>query len=129
MLNAQDTQYTLAGDGQIFFQEQASNPMPGEAIAMLTKGGDILKPKVVLLENAVTATQDKVKLSEHVQAWLERHIGMVLEPLVALEETGDFKAPVKGIAFQVYEALGIVPREQLESLIAELDTDDRRDLQ
>ncbi len=128
MLNALDTQYTLGEDGQIFYQEQASNPMPGESIAMLAKGADILKPKVILLENAVTAAQDKTKLRDYVQAWLGRHIGVVLEPLVALEETGDFKAAVKGIAFQVHEALGIVPREQLASLITELDADDRRDL-
>ncbi len=128
MLNAKDTQYTLAEDGQVFYQEQASNPLPGEAIAMIAKGGDILKPKVVMLDNDVVASQDKTALRDHVQGWLERHIGTVLEPLVALEETGSFKASVKGIAFQVHEALGIVPREQLESLISELDADDRRDL-
>jgi len=59
---------------------------------------------------------------------LARHIKTVLEPLVALGDESDFKPAVKGIAFQVHEALGIVPREQLEDLIAQLDTDDRRDL-
>jgi len=128
MLNAQDIQFTLAEDGQIFYQKQASNPMPGEVIAMLAKGGDILKPKVVVLDHDISKDVDKAALRDHLQAWLGRHIGVVLEPLVDLGETGDFKAPVKGIAFQVHEALGIVPREQLEGLIADLDSDDRRDL-
>lgn len=128
MLDAQDTQFTLAEDGQLHYQPQASNPVPGEAVAMLAKGDDILKPKIVVLDNDVTAAQDKAKLREHLEGWLKRHIGEVLEPLVALEDMGEVKSAVKGIAFQVHEALGIVPREQLETLISELDADDRRDL-
>lgn len=128
MLNAQDSQYTLAEDGQVFYQEQASNPLPGDAVAMIAKGEDILKPKVVLLETDLTKGQDQVALREHVQGWLERHVAEVLEPLVQLNDAGDFKPSVKGIAFQVHEAMGIVPREQVESLITELDADDRRDL-
>lgn len=128
MLNAQDTQFRLAEDGQISYQAQASNPLPGEAIAMLAKGDDVLKPKVVMLEVDALKNQDAAALRDHLQGWFARHVGSVLEPLVALEKTDDVKAPTKGIAFQVHEALGIVPREQLEDLIAGLDVDDRRDL-
>ena len=128
MLDAQDTQFTLAEDGQLHYQPQASNPVPGEVVAILSKGDDILKPKIVVLDNDVTTAQDKAKLREHLEGWLKRHVGDVLEPLVALEDVGEVKSAVKGIAFQVHEALGIVPREQLESLISELDADDRRDL-
>ena len=128
MLNAQDTQYTLGEDAQIHYQPQASNPLPGEAIAMLVKGERILKPKVVMLDGASIGDVDKVVLRAHLEEWLGRHIASVLEPLVALEDMGEAKAPVKGIAFQVYEALGIAAREQLENLIGALDADDRRDL-
>ncbi|HOO81332.1 MAG TPA: hypothetical protein PK513_02380 [Alphaproteobacteria bacterium] len=128
MLNAQDTQYTLKEDAQIHYQPQVSNPLPGEAIAMLVKGERILKPKVVMLDGASIGDVDRVALRAHLEGWLERHIANVLEPLVALEDMGDAKAPVKGIAFQVYQALGIAAREQLEDLIGELDADDRQDL-
>lgn len=128
MLDALDTQYRLAEDGQVSYQPQASNPLPGEPVAMVVKGEDILKPKVVLLEADILKNQDGPALREHLQGWLGRHIASVLEPLVALEDLGDFKAPVKGIAFQVHEALGILTREHVEGLISELDADDRRDL-
>lgn len=128
MLDAQDTQYTLSVDGQIHYQPLASNPLPGEPVAMVVKGETILKPKVVMLDRAATGGVDKLALREHLEGWLGRHIASVLEPLVALEDMGEAKAPVKGIAFQVYEALGIVPRERLEDLIADLDADDRKDL-
>ena len=128
MLSAQDTQFTLAEDGHISYQEQASNPLPGEPVAILTRGEDILKPKVVILDADILKDHDKAALREHLQGWLVRHISHVLEPLVALESNEKLKAPAKGIAFQVHEALGIVPREALESLIVDLDADDRRDL-
>lgn len=128
MLNAQDSQFTLAEDGQVHYQPQASNPLPGEVVAMVARGGHILKPKVVVLENETTKGQDAAALQAHLEGWLARHIATVLEPLVALDETGEMKPAAKGIAQAVHEALGIVPREQLESLIEQLDTDDRRDL-
>jgi ATP-dependent RNA helicase SUPV3L1/SUV3 len=127
MLNAQDTQYTLAEDGRIFYQKQAGNPLPGEAVAILEKGSDVLTPGIVILD-AAAAGQDKTALLAHLHGWLARHIAAVLEPLVGLKDAGEVKEPVKEIARHVYEALGIVPREQLESLIAALDADDRRDL-
>ena len=45
-----------------------------------------------------------------------------------LEDDANLTGAAKGIAFQVHEGMGIVPREQLEGLIADLDTDMRRDL-
>ena len=128
MLDAEDIQFRLAEDGQISFQKQASNPLPGEPIAMLAKGDEILKPKVVMLDADVLKDQDKTALREHLEGWFSRHVASVLEPLVELQAENEFKPAVKGIAFQVHEALGIVPREQLEDLISELDADDRKDL-
>ena len=128
MLNAQDTQFTLAEDGHIHFQPKVGNPVPGEAVAMLTRGDSVLSPNVTVLQNELTTGQDEQALQQHLQAWLQKHIASVLEPLVALQDVASFKAPVQSIAKSVYDALGIVPREQLEELIAQLDTDDRKDL-
>ncbi len=123
MLKAQDSQFRLTEDGQVFYQAQASNPLPGEAIGRVEKGDDILKPKVVLSE-----AHNTPELREHLQGWLARHIGTVLEPLVALENDEHLKGAAKGIAFQVHEALGIVPRENLEDLIKDLTPESRADL-
>ena len=123
MMNSKDTQFTLGEDGQLFYQEQESNPMPGVAIGRVEKGEDILKPKVVLAE-----AYDSAELRTHLEGWLGRHIGAVLEPLVALENDEHLEGPAKGIAFQVHEALGIVPREGLEDLIKDLTPETRADL-
>ncbi len=128
MLNAADTHFTLAEDGQIFYQALPNNPLPGVAIARLVKGEDVLAPKVVVGEADILAGLDKAQVREKLEGWLTRHMGVVLEPLVALESNDALKGAAKGIAFQVHEALGIVPRENLEDLIADLTPDDRRDL-
>lgn len=128
MLNVEDKQFSLQGDGHILFQADPTNPLPGAAFAFLQKGDSILKPKVNFLEDHVFSGQDPAALRLHVEAWLGRHIAATLEPLVALENDETLQGSAKGIAFQVYEALGIVPREQLEDLIAGLDQETRRHL-
>ena len=126
MLNAQETQFTLGEDGQIFYQPLAGNPLPGEPIARLEKGETILKPKIALGEADALKDLEASAVREKLEGWLAGHLSAVLEPLVALEKADDLKGAVSGIVYQVYEALGIVPREKLEDLIADLDADDRR---
>lgn len=122
MLNAQTTQFKLNDDGRLYYQAMASNPLPGDPVAMLLKGRNILQPELDLLEEQPSGVK------EHLQQWLRAHIATVLEPLVALENDEDIQGAARGIAFQVYEAMGIVPREQVESLIDTLDQDGRRAL-
>ncbi len=126
MLNSKSEQFRLAEDGQISWQENASNPLPGVPIGALKKGAHILNPDFELLDVEVLKSLDASAVRGKVQDWLSGHIKGVLEDLMALEETEELSAEGKGIAFQLYEALGIMPREEVESLIAGLDTESRR---
>lgn len=129
MLNAQDSQFRLMEDGKIFYQSNPTNPLPGLPLAQVVKGGSILRPAVLVPESELAKDQDKGRLHTHLEGWISRHIAGVLAPLAALEkEDEDLKGPAKGIAFQVYEALGIVPRTQVGDLIAALDQDGRKAL-
>lgn len=120
MQSAIDKQFTLKEDGRIYFQVMASNPLPGEPVAKIGKGESVLRPRVEMLGDR--------EGRDRIEKWLQDHIRSVLEPLVALENTEGLKGPARGIVFQLYEALGILPREILADLIAGLDQDDRRDL-
>lgn len=126
MLNSKPEQFRLAEDGQISWQENPTNPLPGEAIATLKRGEHVLKPDFDFIDCALVAAQDAKALREKVQEWLAGHIKSVLEDLVALENTDELSPEGKGIAYQLHEALGIMPREQVEDLIAGLDTETRR---
>ena len=128
ILEATNEQFRLAEDGQVSFQSVASNPLPGEAIGHLQKSDDILKPEIVIHDNALTKDVDQAALKTRLGEWFAAHLKTVLEPLVELEETGELKPAVVEIANTVHAALGIVPREDLEDFIVQLDADDRKDL-
>lgn len=121
MQEAQDKQFTLKEDGRIYYQAMASNPLPGEPVGTIRKGEGILRP---------VAEMDAGHEEAHarVERWLQDHIARVLEPLAALGNREGLKPPAQDIAARVYDSLGIVPREELDSVIAGLDQDDRRDL-
>lgn len=121
MLNAKPEQFKLNDEGQILYQEKLGNPLPGVAVATLRKGESVLQPALEMIE------RDE-KAQEFLQGWLKAHIETVLEPLIALHNDAELSSPVKDIAETVYDALGIVPREKLEDLIAQLDTETRRTL-
>lgn len=126
MLNAQATQFTLNDEGQVLYQAAAGNPLPGEAVARVQKGGALLEPEVVLLDAPIIEGQDKKALTEFLQTWLKTHVQTVLAPLAALQNDPALQDAVKEIADQVYAASGIVPREEIENHIAGLDQDTRR---
>ncbi len=124
MLTALDKQFKLMDDGQIFFQPDASNPLPGEAVAKIRKGSAALMPVADVMAEA-----DKDAVQARMDLWLQSHIALVLEPLVKLQaETESLQQPVQDICARVYQAMGIIPREQIEDSIAALDAEMRQHL-
>lgn len=126
ILNSQPSQFSLADDGHILWRSDASNPLPGVPIALVRKGQDVLSPVAALVESDVLKDQGKDAVATFVQEWLKAHIAQVLEPLVALGRKNELpEGPIREIATQIYAAMGIVPRENIEALIAQLDQDGR----
>lgn len=139
ILDMKDTQFRLAEDGSISFQAVESNPLPGEVVAQLVKGESVLKP-AIKVTNAKGV--DEASLVQRLEAWRDAHIASVLELLVALKEPlkqpeakegeeapaplPEITSVVQEILDAVYDSMGILPREQLESLIGKIDADDRR---
>lgn len=109
------SQFKIMPDGLIYYQLDASNPLPGEAVARLKKGENALAPGFALIEG-VSAVSEAM-----VEEWLKTHIESVLEPLAKLNETGDLAEPVKQIAAALHTHMGILPREALEEPIQKLD--------
>jgi ATP-dependent RNA helicase SUPV3L1/SUV3 len=128
MLSALDSQFKINEEGQIFYQENPSNPLPGQIFAYARKGDSILAPQVALYDSDLVKADEKEAARLYVQAWLGRHIASVLEPLVALAENSDLKDSAKPIAAALYESLGVIPREKLEPFMAGLDQEGRRAL-
>ncbi|MAS87426.1 MAG: hypothetical protein CMH30_05560 [Micavibrio sp.] len=115
-----NNQFSLNDKGEIFWQALANNPMPGVMVAKLTKGETLLKPAVTLLE---PSEEGQEKIAE----WLESHIEEKLKPLMQLHDDNLEEAP-KQIATALYEAMGVVPRAELEDVISKLEEQGRAQL-
>ena len=128
VLKSEDKQFKLADDGQILWQADATNPMPGQPIGAVKKGDQLLKPRAEMIDSNLVDGADKNAVQEKLQEWLERYVHFALEPLFRLTGGDDLTAQARGIAFQLQEGLGILPRAQLEDLIAGLDEEGRKAL-
>lgn len=127
-LEAQTKQFTLKDDGQIYFQPDSTNPLPGEPLARVQKGEGLLQPSVVLIEGRDLGGEDPASVTEHVATWLKAHIYTVLEPLFGLLSDENMAEPVKEIALKLFAGMGIVSRGTVEQAIAQLDPEMRKSL-
>lgn len=123
---AQPKQFSMKEDGKIYFQPDSTNPLPGDVLATIAKGESLLQPAVTLVEGRDLGAEKAEDVLGAVQTWLKAHIYTVLEPLFNLVSDENLAEPVKEIAFQLFAHTGIVPRGDVESAIAKLDTDMRK---
>ncbi|MFA5591791.1 MAG: hypothetical protein WC989_00560 [Micavibrio sp.] len=128
ILKSEDKQLKLADDGQILWQADSTNPLPGQAIARIEKGEALLKPRVTLDPALLQEGVDTDALMQKLGEWLERYVHFTLEPLFRLTGGEDLNDPARAIAEKLQGALGILPREELEEDIAKLDEEGRKAL-
>ncbi len=131
MLESKNTQFSLSSEGKILWQEKLNNPVPGVEVAILEKGLQPLKPIVNIIESDLTSKYNTQELNNRLNLWLSDYLKEVIEPLILLEVphgAGVKDNAVSKIVAKMYEGMGIVPREKLEDLIAELTPEDRTEL-
>lgn len=125
ILNSLDKQLVLAENGQITWQRDLTNPMPGEVVAEIKKGTSILCPSCSLVSSPATDNEDKDAVLTFVQEWLTRYIETALEPLFKLKADDIPAGAPQNIADMIYDSLGVIPRDQLQSQISQMDEDQR----
>ncbi|MFP6747936.1 MAG: helicase-related protein [Alphaproteobacteria bacterium] len=99
----------------------------GAPVAHLSQGAQALEPRVALLPFDHLDGPLRERARHRLQTWLRAHIRARLSPLIRLEEAR-FEGAARGLAFQLVEGLGIVPREQVAEMVAELSREDRAKL-
>lgn len=131
ILNAKASQFSFSPNGEILWQEKINNPVPGVPVAIISKGKRALKPEIEVLQDALPEGNDVAAVKGHLQLWLNTQINDVLAPLAALEipeGVAEKDDAVSKIAAKMYDGMGIVRREDIEDIIANLDTDMRAEL-
>jgi ATP-dependent RNA helicase SUPV3L1/SUV3 len=111
-------QFKITDDGQVFYQANVTNPLPGVVIGKLSKGEHILSPTFEIAETSPLTL-------EQVGEGLQLHVDTILAPLAAMRDLDDLPDPVAQICSAIYEGAGIADRSELQGAIAALDNDMR----
>ncbi|MBO0332276.1 hypothetical protein J0X12_01530 [Sneathiella sp. CAU 1612] len=112
---AQDADITLDPQGKLIWQDTP--------VASLARGDSVLKPRVLLLASEQLNGSAQDAASKRLSDWVSTQIEARLKPLVQLE-TLPLTGAARGIAFQVSENLGAMPRYKLGDQIRLLEKKD-----
>lgn len=107
-------------------------------VAVIVKGGSAYEPQARLIADTMLAGPPAEQVRDKCQAWLDERLAAKLEPLIKLKAEldapgdGDGEAPLsglaRGIAFQLLERYGVLPRGQVAEELRQVDQDARKGL-
>lgn len=121
ILNSIDTQFKISDAGGIFWQRDLTDPRAGEMVAQMKKGDSVLAPSCDVIEAECIKDEDKDAVRNFIEGWLHRHVASILEPLFKLKLDDIAQGAPFEIAQKLHDALGILPREELQDLIGAMD--------
>ena len=99
----------------------------GASVARLNQGTTGLEPRVEILPIDHLNGALRERCRHQLQTWLRGQIKAGLAPLLKLS-TAQFEGAARGLVFQLVEALGILPRDQVADMLADLTPKDRAQL-
>ncbi|HEY0834644.1 MAG TPA: helicase-related protein [Azospirillum sp.] len=115
-----DTSFGLTAEGEVTWN--------GLAVARLAAGPSVLAPAVAPTPEALLDQSQSDRVRARLERWLRGHIAARLKPLIALREAEELSGTARGLAFQLVEGLGVLPRAPVARLIDGLEKTDRRDI-
>ena len=110
---AVDESFALANDGTIRWL--------GDPVAKLTAGDKLLVPRARIVADEHLTGPALETVQRRLDLWLAQHIKKHLGPLMELETGDGLEGIVRGIAFQVAEALGVLERSRVADDMKTLD--------
>jgi ATP-dependent RNA helicase SUPV3L1/SUV3 len=114
-----DGSFRLTPDGALLWREAP--------LARLAPGDGVLTPQVEVERSEFLDGPARERLRLRLVAWLGRHLRNRLGPLFALEEA-PLSGAARGLAFQLAEDLGCLPRAACAAQIAALGKAERKTL-
>jgi ATP-dependent RNA helicase SUPV3L1/SUV3 len=97
----------------------------GEAVAKLSKGDTVLKPRVIMLADEQLTGPSLDKAVARLGRWVSNHVNTLLKPLADLEANQELNGIARGVAFRLVENLGILERKDVAEDLKNLDQDMR----
>lgn len=97
----------------------------GEPIGRLTKGDNIMRPKLLLLADDQVAENVRELVTSRLERFLNHHITTLLKPLDELSRADDIDGLGRGLAFQLVESLGVLFRRDVHETVKSIDQTER----
>lgn len=113
---AEDGDFTLRPDGTVAWKDAV--------VARLVPGPGPLTPGFAGFHEDLLEPAERERIHRRLKRRTETEIAAVLAPLLKLREA-DLSGPARGLAFQLTEALGALPRPPLDALVNGLRRHDR----
>jgi ATP-dependent RNA helicase SUPV3L1/SUV3 len=117
LAGAPNEEFVLATDGQLRWR--------GEVVAVLAEGDSLFAPRLIVLADEGLSGADLERVQDRLNLWLRHHVNTVLEPVLALEAPVDLEGSARGLAYRLYENLGLLPRAAVADEVKGLDQDVR----
>ena len=117
MYNAPDAEFDVTQQGGLMWGEHA--------VGKLVAGADVLSPIVEPFVDDEAGADVAEKIRRRLAHWIDRKITAQFEPLLAMKNDETLEGMAKGVAFQIVENLGVMPRSEIAADIKALDQDAR----
>jgi ATP-dependent RNA helicase SUPV3L1/SUV3 len=95
-------------------------------IAKLITGNDYLNPNFELVIDETIETNQKQRLSEYINQWIQNKINTILKSLIDLKNLRENNSSIKALAYQLYENNGVLKREQVSEYLKKLGQNERK---
>jgi len=95
-------------------------------IAKLSTGNDYLNPNFELIIDDAIDQNQKQKLSDYINKWINNKINTDLKSLIDLKNLKDKNSSIKALAYQLYENNGVLKREQVSEYLKALGQNERK---
>jgi ATP-dependent RNA helicase SUPV3L1/SUV3 len=100
----------------------------GAAVALLSRGGTILRPALDLIGGDALDRDMRQRLVSHLKDWCADYLRKELSSLYGLEET-KLRGAARGLAYQLCEGLGLIDAKVGDHLVKTLTLADRKALE
>ncbi len=115
----------ISPDTELEVTEQGGLMWGTDAIGRLEKGDTPLAPKVKVFVDDIAEPTVAEKVERRLGHWITRRINTQFEPLIAMQADETVTGLARGVAFQIAEAMGVVPRRQVADDVKALGQDER----
>ena len=114
---APNEELVLATDGYVRWR--------GQVVANLAEGEQLYAPRLIVLADEALSGPDLERVQDRLNLWLRHLVNTQLESVLALEAPADLEGTARGLAYRLYENLGILPRGAVSDEVKGLDQDVR----